>query len=90
MRETGDEIKLRPEVKRLLPLFKEYLKAHGALVMWELLSKGRSGRYKLTMLKNHKDKWQMMQMLDLHKKPPVSFTALPCDCGGHFDDEITL
>jgi hypothetical protein len=66
--------------------------------MWELLSKGRSGRYKLTMLKNHKDKWQMMQMLDLHKKPPVSFdvrTPLAgldvnraCDCGGHFDDEI--
>jgi hypothetical protein len=56
---------LRPEVKKHLQLFTGYRKQLGAEGMKELLTKGKHGPYKLKVLTNRKDRYQMMQMLDL-------------------------
>lgn len=59
---------LRGEVAKYEKLFIGYVKAHGADAIRELLSTGKTGTYKLTVLKNKKDRYQMVQLLGLIKE----------------------
>lgn len=58
---------LRGQVVKYYPLFLGYVKEHGAAVVKEVLTKGHSGKYRLKICLNKKDRYQMLQMLDLVK-----------------------
>ena len=67
---------LRPAVVKHLPAFTEYLKHFGAELTKGVL-KSREGEYKGVRLKvklDRRDRYQMMQMLDLIKPGEVDET----------------
>jgi hypothetical protein len=63
MEEAG--IHVRPEVKKFYSYFLECVKQYGSETVKGVLDKGHHGKYKLKFLKNRKDRYQMMQLLDL-------------------------
>lgn len=56
---------LRPEVKKHEKLFIGYIKQYGAATVRKVLDKGQDGGIKLKIMTNKKDRYQMMQLLDL-------------------------
>lgn len=52
-------------VKKHYPHFLEFIKQYGDDKVRECLIKGHTGNVKLTYFKNKKDRWQMLQALDL-------------------------
>jgi hypothetical protein len=59
---------LRPLVAKHQELFEGYVRQHGADLVRELLDKGKFKKgYKLTVLRNKKDRYQMIQALSIHK-----------------------
>lgn len=63
MEEAGMHV--RPEVKKHYEYFLGCVKSHGSEIVKGVLDKGQHGKYKLRFLKNRKDRYQMMQLLDL-------------------------
>jgi hypothetical protein len=61
----NEGIHIRPEVKRHYAYFLSCVKHYGADVVKKVLDTGRNGKLRLTFLKNKKDRYQMMQLLDL-------------------------
>lgn len=61
---TKDKL-LRGQVEKHLPLFIGYMKQYGSEVVRNVLTKGRHNGFKLKVCLNKKDRYQMMQMLDL-------------------------
>jgi len=62
-----DELLVRGIVKKNLAKFVGYVQMHGQDFVYELLATGKSGRYKLTVPFNRKDRSQMIEMLSLTK-----------------------
>lgn len=64
-----DELEgIRPNVKKYLPQFTQYVKQHGADAVYRVLDKGHYGTLRLTFPLNKKDRYQMIQMLSIHKE----------------------
>lgn len=61
--ETG--VRIRPEVRRHYPYFLGCVHKFGSEVVKQVLDKGHHEKYRLTFMKNKKDRYQMMQLLDL-------------------------
>lgn len=59
------ELRLRGQVAKYEPLFIGYVKNYGSEVVAEVLRKGHSGKYRLKILNNRKDRHQMLQLLGL-------------------------
>jgi hypothetical protein len=60
-------IHIRPEVKKHYPYFLQCVKNYGSDTVKTVLDKGSDGNIKLKFLKNKKDRYQMMQLLDMVK-----------------------
>jgi hypothetical protein len=56
---------LRGQVYKYLPLFTGYVQQYGSAVVREVLTNGKSGKLRLKVCLNRKDRMQMIQMLDL-------------------------
>ena len=56
---------LRGQVAKHEQLFVGYVKRYGADVVRECLQKGHSSKYRLKVLGNRKDRYQMLQLLGL-------------------------
>jgi hypothetical protein len=56
---------LRPEVAKHEALFVGYVKQYGAATVRKVLDKGNDGHIKLTVMRNKKDRWQMIQLLGI-------------------------
>lgn len=66
---SKDNDGLRPMVKKHLAYFTACVKHYGSDAVREVLTKGKTKKARLTIPLNRKDRWQMLQMLDLHEKP---------------------
>lgn len=58
-------IHIRPEVRKYYPYFLNCVRRYGAEIVTKVLNKGQHEKYRLKFLKNKKDRYQMMQLLDL-------------------------
>ena len=56
---------LRPQVAKHHDLFVRYCKQYGCDTVKEVLTKGQSGPMKLKIMGNKKDRYQMIQLLNL-------------------------
>ena len=63
MMKKEDAVGLRPQVAKHHDLFVRYCKQYGCDTVREVLLKGRSGKYKLKIMGNKKDRYQMLQLL---------------------------
>lgn len=63
-------IHIRPEVQKMYTYFLGCVKHHGSDAVRTVLLKGSSGKFRLKIMKNKKDRYQMMQVLDLIKEKP--------------------
>lgn len=79
---TKEDLKgLRPQVIKHHDLFVRYVKQYGSAVVAEVLSKGICGKYRLKVMTNRKDRYQMLQLLGLDKPAVVAGWA-EMDLGG--------
>jgi hypothetical protein len=60
---------LRGQVVRYHDQFVGYVKQYGKDAVKQCLMTGRSGKKKIVVSMNRKDRYQMMQLLDMVKEP---------------------
>lgn len=56
---------LRPQVAKHHELFVRYCKQYGCDTVKEVLTKGVAGKFRLKIMGNRKDRYQMIQLLGL-------------------------
>ncbi len=60
---------MRPQVQKYLAKFQGYVQQYGPETVRKVLRDGQAGKLRLTIMKNRKDRYQMMQILGLLPHP---------------------